>query len=369
MNSFVRTLLLLLAALLAPGLAPAADSKAPLLATATGPGHLSVSGADILGPDGRPIFLRGWNWGHWGKAQEADAADNARQGANVVRIPLRWWGYYQGPEIDARNEGASTTAGIDPAHLKMLDDYVAWASRAHLWIILFIDSNCGQNGLQNAKMVAYCDPQGQFRDGHNFFNDPAARARFVEVWRFIANRYKDTPYLGLFEPLPEPGAPGTSPKDINAFYEQLIPAIRQVAPGIPFLVGAHTYKATRIAEVYHPEWKDVVYTGNLFLHSKRGPEAGVAGTRSRMQTILALRSQYRVPVFVQQVGTKSGEDPDAGQLRQVLGGLVENRIGFTYWEYRGSANPDEYSALYQKSKSEWAIKPGVMNAVSDALKR
>jgi len=95
----------------------------------------------------------------------------------------------------------------------------------------------------------------------------------------------------------------------------------------------------------------------------------VAGVRSRMQTLLSLRSQYRVPIFVQQVGTKSGEDPDAGQLRAVLGGLIENRIGFTYWEYRGSANADEYSAWYQKGKAEWAVKPGVMNAVSESFKR
>ena len=59
-------------------------------APASTAGHLSVRGQDIVDPSGRPILLRGWNWGHFGKAIEQDAADNAAQGANVVRIPIRW---------------------------------------------------------------------------------------------------------------------------------------------------------------------------------------------------------------------------------------------------------------------------------------
>jgi len=367
MSVFLRALLVL-AALLGPAATPAADARAPAPAAAR-PGHLSVSGGDILGPDGRPILLRGWNWGHWGKAIERDAADNAGQGANVVRIPLRWWGFYQGKDIDSRDDRNAATAGIDAAHLAMLDDYVRWASREHLWIILFIDSNCGQNGLQNGQMVQYCDPQGQYRDqGHNFFTDKAARARFVEVWRFIANRYKDTPYLGLFEPLPEPGAKGTQPREITEFYDQLMTSIRQVAPGIPFLVGPHTYKADRVAESYNPAWKDVVYTGNLFLHGGKGPDAGLQSIRSRLQSLLDLRAQKRVPVFVQQVGVRPGDDPDLSKLHGVLDGLVQNRVGFTYWEYRGSSNPGEYGVLFQRG-NEWQSKPAVLNAISESFRK
>ena len=149
--------------------------------------HLAVRGQEIVDPSGQPILLRGWNWGHWGKAQASDATDNAAQGANVVRIPLRWWGFYEGRGIDSRDDNASATAGISPAHLKHLDEMVQWASGAKLWIVLFIDSDCGQNGTQDADEKRYCDPKGEFPQGHNFWTDKAMRQKFLAVWRFIAN--------------------------------------------------------------------------------------------------------------------------------------------------------------------------------------
>jgi aryl-phospho-beta-D-glucosidase BglC (GH1 family) len=247
-------------------------------------GRLSVRGAEILDPSGQPILLRGWNWGHWGSAQAQDAADNAAQGANVVRIPLRWWGFYKGRggTVDSREDAAAATAGIDPDNLRHLDEMVRWASSAKLWIILFVDSDCGQNGTQDAQERKYCDPQGRFAKGRNFWTDTEARQRFLNVWRFVAARYKDTPYLGMFEPLPEPNPPGVSPEQINAFYDETMQAIRQVAPGVPFLVGGRSYRAPAIRDAFNPAWKDVVYTGNLFLHAKKsgGGEAAVADSAS-----------------------------------------------------------------------------------------
>ena len=338
-------------------------------APASATGHLSVRGADIVDPGGRPILLRGWNWGHFGKAVEQDAADNAAQGANVVRIPIRWWGYYKGEGIEGRNDSAAATAGLDPRNLQIVDDNIRWATRQHLWVILFIDSNCGQNGTQNDTMIQYCDPGHKYPSGHNFWTDPEARGRFINLWRFIAARYKDTPYIGLYEPLPEPGNNNVSGEQIAQFYGEVMGAIRQVAPGIPFLIGGSKYRAQQVRQVYNPAWKDVVYTGNLFLHEGGGKESGVGSIRERAQVLLDLRAKAGVPLFVQQVGVKSGEDPDQSQLKQVLGVLNDNRIGFAYWEYRGAKSPDNYGVLFGGGKKEWQVNQPVMSAISQAFKR
>ena len=355
----------------------------------SGPGHLAVRGQDIVDPSGRPIVLRGWNWGHFGKAVEQDAADNAAQGANVVRLPIRWWGFYQGEGIESRNDQAP--GGIDPHQLQIIDDNIRWASRAHLWIVLFIDSNCGQNGTQNDKMVQYCDPGHKYPNGHNFWTDPDARARFISLWRFIAARYKDTPYLGMFEPLPEPGGEGTSGEQIQQFYGETMNAIRQVAPGIPFLIGGYKYRAPQVRQVYNPAWKDVVYTGNLFLHEGGGEGGGFGGggkkkrggggggdnlgmgsIRERAQELLDLRAKANVPLFIQQIGVKQGEDPDQSQLRQLLGLVNDNHIGFAYWEYRGSKSPDSYGVLFGQGKNgrgQWETNQPALSAISQAFKR
>jgi hypothetical protein len=359
----VRALIVLCTLLLSWAAAVLAQTEAP----AAGPGHLAVRGREIVDPAGRPILLRGWNWGHFGKAIEPDAADNAAQGANVVRIPLRWWGYYKGKGVESRNDAATATAGISPENLQILDDTVRWASRARLWIVLFIDSNCGQNGTQNAEMISYCDPGRQYRDGRNFWTDPAARAKFINVWRFIANRYKDTPYLGLFEPLPEPGAPATTPVQIQEFYTEVMAAIRQVAPGIPFLVGPPKYRAALVESAYNPAWKDVVYTGNLFYHVE-GQESGNEGLRGRLRTLVDFRARHSVPIFVQQVGVRAGEDPDKSRVTAILNALVDNRVGFAYWEYRGANNPDEYGVLFRRGKA-WQTNQPALSAISSTFKR
>lgn len=344
-------------------------SLATVASASAAPPRLAVHGQDIVDPAGHPILLRGWNWGHWGKTQPTDAAENAAQGANVVRIPLRWWGFYEGHGIDSRDDDARATAGISAAHLRHLDEMVQWASAAKLWIVLFVDSDCGQNGTQNDKEKRYCDPRGEYPQGHNFWTDKAMRQKFQAVWRFVANRYKDTPYLGLFEPLPEPNPVGVPDEQIKAFYAETMNTIREAAPGVPMLIGGRLYKAPAIRQVYDPAWKDVVYTGNLFLHARGGAnDSNLEELRARAKHLLALRAERKVPVFVQQVGVRSGEDPGVKAVKVVLSHLVENRIGFTYWEYRGASNPNEYGVMFQRG-SQWVAKRDWIDAITPYFKQ
>jgi hypothetical protein len=335
------------------------------------PPRLAVRGQDIVGPDGQPLILRGWNWGHWAKIDPQDAAENAAQGANAVRIPLRWWGNYPGKGVESRDDTATATAGIAPTNIARLDQIVRAASAARLWIVLFLDSDCGQHGVMEPEQQRYCDPTGQYGPkGHNFWTDAAMRQKFIAAWRFVANRYKDTPYLGLFEPLPEPHPRGSPAAQIRAFYAEVMAAIREVAPGVPLLVGGRGYQAKAIDDAYDPGWKDVVYTGNLFLHAKeRGAdETAMADFRDRLKRLTDFRARHNVPVFVQQVGVRSLEDPDRRALREMLQALVASRLGFTYWDYRGAGNPDEYSVLYERGR-DWVAKREWIEAISAAFRQ
>ena len=344
------------------------SSAAPEPPAGGTPPRLRLSGPDILAPDGSPLKLRGWNWGRWGLAQPTDAADNLAQGATCVRIPLRWWGYYEGPDIDSRDDTQTATAGIDAGHLATLDAMVAQASAAKLWIILFIDSDCGQNGTQDAHEVAYCDPNGQYPNGHNFWTDPGVRAKFIKVWKFIAARYRDRPYLGLFEPLPEPNPTSGTDADITAFYDEVMTAIRTVAPGVPFLLGPRVYGMKSVGTAYNVKWKDVVYTGNLFLRTGGTPDENIAELGLRLQHLLDLQAAHQVPIFVQQCGVMSGDDPDLNYLNAMLSLLNGKGVGYTYWEYRDTLNPNAYGVIYQDGMGGWIPKTGYLDAISGYFK-
>jgi hypothetical protein len=280
-----------------------------------------------------------------------------------VRIPLRWWGHYLPASVDSRDPASTSTAGIDPSHLALLDQMMQWASDAGLWIILFVDSDCGQDGTQDPAEVSYCDPQGGYAGGHNFWTDPDARAAFIDVWRFVADRYKGNPHLGLFEPLPEPDPTQSPDSAITAFYAEVTAAIRAVAPGVPFLLGARTYGIGSVASAYDPAWADVVYTGDLWQPPNGTPAEIIQALGNRVQALLDLRASRNVPVFVQQVGTESAQDPAQVYLNAALSLLTQHDIGFTWWLYRDGNLADSFGALYDDGYGHTLTKVAVLAAI------
>lgn len=74
--------------------------------------RLKVIGSNVYLPDGQTkINLSGYNWGWWGTALEGDARENIRDGARVVRMPIRW--YFTGTGSDIRD--TASPGHIDPA--------------------------------------------------------------------------------------------------------------------------------------------------------------------------------------------------------------------------------------------------------------
>jgi uncharacterized protein YndB with AHSA1/START domain len=218
------------------------------------PPRLTIAGAQILDPSGQPIIMRGYNWGQWHTTQPNDAPDNVTQGANSVRIPLRWWGDWK-DNVDSRNEAEANH--LDPAHLTILDQTMQWASDNHLWITLFVDSNNGQ-GADGAT--------------DNFWTDPAMKQEFVEVWQFLVQRYRDLPYLAAYEILPEPRATGVTNTAVREFYESIIPAIRALDARTPIVVGPNdAYNLHDLEDAFSTVDDKLIYTGDYFIFPNADP--------------------------------------------------------------------------------------------------
>jgi hypothetical protein len=313
--------------------------------------RLSVSGKDILDPDGKTIVLRGWNWGQWGTEQPEDAADNKQQGANIVRVPLRWWGDY--PDMDdARKD--SDPGHIDKGHLDILDKEIDDITAQGLWVDLFVDSNCGQASTVHDTAAA-C---GLGTDGlpANFANDPDAKQKFLELWSFLAAHYGTHPYIAMYEVLSEPNmgcmahAGCADWSAIPKFYESVIPAIRAQDPLTPVLVGpGASYELKKIDTARLTGVSNVIYTGDI-LSAASGDAATVAIATS-------FRDTNNVPIFIQQVGVKKSDMNAQGRVNQTLPALNAAGIGWTWWTYREPNNPNNNGfAPYCKSQnSGWML--------------
>jgi len=190
------------------------------------------------------------------------------------------------------------------------------------------------------------------------------RAKFVAVWRFVADRYKANPRMGLFEVLPEPDPAGVTDADITAFYAELTDAIRAVAPGIPFLIGGRSYALTNSAKAWDAGWQDVVYTGDLFLYTNGTQAENIQNLSDRLQVLVDLRETKNVPVFVQQVGVCSSDDPDQVYLNAALSMLTTQRVGYAWWLYRDPAFATGYGVQYQDAGGNWLTKDTVLATIS-----
>lgn len=314
------------------------DSSAAL------PKRLSVSGAQVLDPQQRPIILRGYNWGQWGTAQTQDAQDNRNAGANSVRIPLRWWGDWK-DGVDSRDPDAP--GHIDPDHLDLLNQTIQWAVDKHLWVDLFVDSNYGQ---------------GSGGRTDNFWTNPAMKQEFVEVWQFLVRKYLHTPFIGSYEILPEPQPVGVDDAGVREFYESIIPVIREIDPNTPIVVGPnHTYNLNYLDDAYTTVDSNIIYTGNYFIFDD---------PLARIPDITRFRERFTAPVWIDQVGIPSGKADSLNKANTTLGAFQDNGIGWAWWTYRiDSTNPDTHGIWYRDpaDPSQWKVKPDWLALVNGYL--
>lgn len=319
--------------------------------------RLTVSGKDLLLPNGQKAVLRGISQGTWGTNYEVDAAAIKACGANTVRYVFRWWGDYGVAGTDSRSPNIEDDY-IDPGNLAQFLQELRWLEDQGLWIIVAFDSNCGQNGLQNQQMIDYCDPNGDYPDtGHNFWSDLQVRGFFKTAWQRIARELLDFNRIAMFELMPEPLADrdATWADDVKEFYQDVMGAIRQVDTRTPFLVGARdAYNMALVEEVYMSDRTDVIYTGNL-LNPKVIQQTNLHGT---VQSLVTLRETHNVPILVQQVGRRTADDPTLTGMRGVLSLLNSLGIHWTWWQYhQNTTQVSEYALYYKDGFGGWTPKP------------
>jgi hypothetical protein len=358
--------------------------------------RLSLSGTHILDPNGVEIKLRGWNWGQWNTVLAGDLVDQGypdaqpgdlrdgrdafHQGANVVRILLRWWGKYGdgndrwGHPVDSR--GPVSGPGMPPVRpesLTLLDFEIREATKNGLWVVLAVDSNCGQQSpTDNDPDIDYCTDRDRVPniEHANFVNDPAMKQEFQEVWTYLAETYKNHDHIAMYEILPEPqfGCDGAKHCDyaaVRSFYTDLIGTIRGKDTRTPILIGPGSgYSMKNIDEAWLPDTTPIptnpnklIYTANML--------SGEALSMDHLQGFLDFGNdpQHNVPLFVQQVGIDQSKVVDPvndsaaylDDVKNVLGQLNTDNLGWTWWTYREQVSSHGYAPWYLKDPPDtWA---------------
>jgi endoglucanase len=173
-----------------------------------------VQGDRLVGPDGKPLVLRGMAFGNrvWLDERIPDTHHSGKDyaylrelGMNAVRFYLN----YRTFENDAA-PGQWLSDGF-----QWLDQNVAWAKQNGVYLVLNLHV-----------------PPGGFQSnggGKALWQDPVMQQRFVALWREIARRYAAEPTIAGFDLLNEPSVPNRI-EEWKSLAERAIAAIREVDP-------------------------------------------------------------------------------------------------------------------------------------------
>lgn len=309
---------------------------------------VKVEGKNLVKPDGSKLFIQGTNLGNWlnpegymfgfSKTNSArfinemfcqlvgpdftaefwkQFKDNyitrsdidfiASTGANTIRLPFHY-------KLFTDEDYMGLTAAQDG--FARVDSVVAWCRANGLYLILDMhDVPGGQTG-------------DNIDDSYGYpwiFESEASQVLFCEIWRKIADRYKDEPVILGYELMNEPIAHYFENKDeLNAklepLYKRAVKAIREVDNNHIVLLGGARWNSDFFV---FEDWKfddKLMYTCHRY---------GGDATAAAIKDYIDFRDKTGLPMYMGEIGHNTDEWQAA--FARVM---QENNIGYTFWPYK-----------------------------------
>jgi endoglucanase len=220
------------------------------------------------------------------------------QGFNVIRVPLHWK-LFQTPD----DEG-----------FQLLDNVVRWSHEAGLYVVL--DLHAAPGGQTGANID----------DGHGYpwlFVDAGAQQQTIDLWKRLAEHYRDEPavlgYDLLNEPIPNfPGLESLNPR-LEPLYKRIAAAIRSVDQHHILILGGAQWD-TNLSVFGPPFDSNTIYTVHKYW---------VPPVQAQIEPWLEFRERYHVPIWL----GESGENTDEW-IATFRALLEKNNIGWAFWPYK-----------------------------------
>ncbi|MCM1333284.1 MAG: glycoside hydrolase family 5 protein [Bacteroides sp.] len=307
-----------------------------------------VQGQDLIRPDGTKLYIVGTNLGNWlnpegymfgfsntnsprfinemfcemvGEEFTADFwkqfKDNyitrkdvefiASTGANTIRLPFHYKLFTDEDYMGL----ASSQDGF-----ARVDSVVKWCRDNELYLILDMhDAPGGQTG-------------DNIDDSYGYpwlFDDESAQQKFCDIWRDIAEYYKNEPVILGYELINEPIAPYFENVDelnskLEPLHKRAVAAIREVDKNHIILLGGSQWNGN-----FKPfaDWK---YDDKLMYTCHR---YGSEPTADAIRSIIEFRDSVNLPMYMGEIGHNTYE-----WQRAFCDVMEENNIGYTFWPYK-----------------------------------
>ncbi len=255
-----------------------------------------------------------------------------------------------------------------------LDGMIAKAAAADLFVVITFRTGPGRNDFTFYRDDDWFASKDLIE---NVWNDREAQQAWVEMWRYTAGRYRDNPYVVGYDLMCEPNsneivdewdqeefaaAYGGSTYDWNAWYPDLVKAIRQVDPETPILVGGNGYSALDwLPDLDTLDADHIVYTFHQydpFLYTHQDPRDGYSYPgrldtdydgrqepfdRAWMESFLSIASEYadeqEAVLAVNEYGVARWAPDASSFLRDEMELFEEQGLNYALWVWDPDWSP------------------------------
>jgi len=268
---------------------------------------------DLIGPANTEAFYDAWHANHCTKR---DIDSMAAWGFNSVRLPMHY-NLFTLPIEEEPVPGVNTW--LDKG-FALTDSLLKWCTARHMYVILDLHAAPGGQG----KDYAICDGNPS---KPSLWESNANRQKTIALWKKLAERYANEPWIGGYDLINEPnwsfttggnqnGCSEASNAPLRQLLVDITGAIRQADPGHIIIIEGNCW-GNNYSGMF-PLWDN-----NMVLSFHKYWSYNDQNT---IQWILDLRNQYNVPVWL----GESGENSNVWFTDAIR--LVEkNGIGWAWW--------------------------------------
>jgi endoglucanase len=254
----------------------------------------------------------------------ADAELLASRGLNCVRLPVN----YRHFESDAR------PFQIIESGFRHLDRVIDECARQGIYTVIDLHALPGaQNHHWHSDNPTHLPA---------FWQHPHFQDRVVNLWEFIADRYKDHEWVAGYNPINEPA--DESRAVVGPFYKRLVGAIRAVDPAHTVFLDGNTYSTE--FDIFDEPWDNTVYVCHDYVQTgigRGGEYPSDMDNRTSIEQKFLARTEYSrrtgTPIWVGEFGPiYTGDERIDAQRRQILDDQLEiyrqHHAGWSIWTYK-----------------------------------
>lgn len=271
---------------------------------------------ELIGPEKTAIIYNTWLRSHTTKA---DIDSLAAWGFNSVRLPMHYELYT--PAVE--DEPAPGQQTWKEEGFALTDSLLAWCKANRMYLIL--DLHAAPGGQGHDLPISDRHPERP-----SLWESEANQAKTIALWRQLAARYADEPWIGGYDILNEPNWGFEDASDKSGGREKINAPLKKLLRDITTAIRAVDQRHLVIIEgnAFGNNYNGILPTWDenmaLSFHKYGNfpDEASIARFK-------ALREQYNVPLWL----GESGENSNTW-YQQVISLAEANDIGWAWWQQK-----------------------------------